>query len=272
MSTSRIALVTGSRRGIGRAIALALAAEGYDIVINDYELDDNATATAAMIRSLGQQAHLIQADLGDMEAVRQLVEETVTQCRRIDVLVNNAAAWAHEPFLEIQEQNWDRVVDVGLKAPYLLGQLVAQQMIAQPKLNGAKEQPNERNSVGTMVNISSVHRVRIWQNDTVYGIVKAGIMRLTESMAHELGPHGIRVNAIAPGYIDSRVPDPNATPIGQPRYAEMVIPVTPLRRIGLPEDIANAAAFLVSEKASFITGQCLTVDGGFLLSGVPQGG
>jgi NAD(P)-dependent dehydrogenase (short-subunit alcohol dehydrogenase family) len=123
---------------------------------------------------------------------------------------------------------------------------------------------------GAVVNISSVHRERWWPQDTVYGICKAGIARLTQSMAYELGPHRIRVNAIAPGYIDSRVPDPNQPAIGQPNYAEVVIPWTPLRRIGLPQDIADTAAFLVSEKASFITGQCLTVDGGFLLGGTPE--
>lgn len=268
MSTNRVAVVTGSRRGIGRGIALTLAAEGYDLVVHDYELDANAEATAAEIRDMERQALLVKADLGDGAAIHHLVEQTVAHYGRIDVLVNNAATWAHEAFLDITEANWDRVVDVGLKAPYLLSQLVAKQMIAQPKLDGI----GDRNCVGAMVNISSVHRVRIWHDDTVYGVVKAGIMRLTESMAYELGPHGIRVNAIAPGYIDSRVPDPDDTPIGQPSYAEPVIPVTPLRRIGVPEDIANAAAFLVSEKASFITGQCLTVDGGFLLGGTPQGG
>ncbi len=264
MSRNRVAVVTGSRRGIGRGIALALATEGYDLVIHDYELDANAEQTAEEIRALGQQALLVKADLGESTAVHSLVEESVAHYGRIDVLVNNAATWAHEPFLEIQEKSWDRVVNVDLKAPYLLGQLVAQQMIAQPRIEGF--------GVGAMVNISSVHRVRVWQNDTVYGIVKAGIMRLTESMAYELGPHGIRVNAIAPGYIDSRVPDPNDTPIGQPSYAEPVIPVTPLRRIGVPQDIADAAAFLLSERASFVTGQCLTVDGGFLLGGTPRGG
>jgi len=264
MTTNRVALVTGSRRGIGRGIALTLAAEGYDIVVHDYELDANAEQTAAEIRGLGRQTLAQQADLGDSTAIHRLVEQTVAHFGRIDVLVNNAATWAHEDFLSIQEKNWDRVVDVGLKAPYLLSQLVAQQMLAQPKTGEA--------GTGAIVHISSVHRLRVWQSDTVYGIVKAGIMRLTESMAYELGPQGIRVNAIAPGYIDSRVPAPNDTPIGQPDYAEPVIPVTPLRRIGLPQDIADAAAFLVSQKASFITGQCLTVDGGFLLGGTPRGG
>lgn len=264
MTTNRVALVTGSRRGIGRAIALTLAAEGYDLVIHDYELDANADATAAEIRDLGRQALICQADLGDSTAIRTLIRQIVDHYGRIDVLVNNAATWAHEPFLAITEANWDRVVDVDLKAPYLCSQLVAQQMMAQPQVEGY--------GAGAIVNISSVHRVRVWQNDTVYGIVKAGIVRLTESMAYELGQHGIRVNAIAPGYIDSRVPDPNEPPIGQPDYAGPVIPVTPMRRIGVPQDIANAVAFLVSERASFVTGQCLTVDGGFLLGGTPRGG
>ncbi len=264
MTTNRVALVTGSRRGIGRAIALTLAAEGYDLVIHDYELDANADETVAEIRALGRQALLLQADLGDSAAIRTLISQIVDHYGRIDVLVNNAATWAHEPFLEISEANWDRVVDVDLKAPYLCSQLAAQQMVAQPKVEGV--------GTGAIINISSVHRVRIWQNDTVYGVVKAGIMRLTESMAYELGQHGIRVNAIAPGYIDSRVPNPNEPPIGQPDYAGPVIPVTPMRRIGVPQDIADAAAFLVSARASFITGQCLTVDGGFLLGGTPRGG
>lgn len=264
MTTNRVALVTGSRRGIGRAIAITLASEGYDLVVHDYEIDDNAEETAVEIRNLGRQAILVQADLGDSAAIHGLIEQIVDHYGRIDVLVNNAATWAHEAFLEISEANWDRVVDVGLKAPYLCAQLAAKQMVAQPQVDGM--------GVGAIVNISSVHRLRVWQDDTVYGVVKAGIMRLTESMAYELGPHGIRVNAIAPGYIDSRVPHPNDTPIGQPAYAEPVIPWTPLRRIGLPQDIANAAAFLVSERASFVTGQCLTVDGGFLLGGTPNGG
>jgi len=268
MSTNRVAIVTGSRRGIGRGIALTLAAEGYDIVIHDYELDANAEETAAEIRALGRQALLVQADLGESAAIHQLIEQSVAHYGRIDALVNNAATWAHEAFLDITEPNWDRVIDVGLKAPYLCSQLAAKQMIAQPKLAGA----NGKAMVGAIINISSVHRVRVWQDDSVYGVVKAGIMRLTESMAYELGEHGIRVNAIAPGYIDSRVPKAGERPIGQPDYAEPVIPVTPLRRIGVPQDIADAAAFLVSERASFITGHCLTVDGGFLLGGTPKGG
>lgn len=257
--TQRVALVTGSRRGIGRAIAFTLARDGYDIVINDYTIDDLAEQTAADIRALGRQAHLIAADLGDTASIKALVQGTVAHFGRIDVLVNNAATWAWDDFTDIPEADWDKMLAVDLKGPFTCSQEAAKEMIAQ-------------GSGGAIVSISSVHSYRCWPQDTVYGICKAGIIRLTQSMAFELGPHGIRVNAIAPGYIDSRVPDPNEPPIGQPNYAAPVVPVTPMRRIGLPEDIAEAAAFLVSDRATFITGQCLTVDGGFLLSGTPKGG
>ena len=263
MSTTRVALVTGARRGIGRAIALCLARDGYDIVVNDYAIDALGEQTATDIRALGRQAYLIAADLGDTASIKALVQQTVDHFGRIDALVNNAATWEWDDFVDVPEADWDKMLAVDLKGPFICSQAVAKQMIAQ-----ATTQPRG----GAIINISSVHRFRCWPQDTVYGICKAGIARLTESMAFELGQHGIRVNAIAPGYIDSRVPNPAEPPIGQPAYAAPVIPVTPLRRIGLPEDIAEAAAFLVSDRASFITGQCLTVDGGFLLGGAPTTG
>jgi 3-oxoacyl-[acyl-carrier protein] reductase len=263
MTTNRVALVTGSRRGIGRAIALSLARDGYDIVVNDNQIDDNAAQTAAAIQAQGRQAFTVQADVGDSASIKALFQQIDKQFGRLDVLVNNAATWTWHDFLDIPEEDWDKMLTVDLKGPFLCSQAAARLMIAS--------QPDPHQSKGAIINISSVHRSRCWPQDTVYAICKAGIMRLTESMAYELGPKGIRVNAIAPGYIDSRVPDPNEPPIGQPTYAGPVIPVTPLRRIGLPEDIAEAVAFLVSDRASFITGQCLTVDGGFLLGGTPRG-
>lgn len=252
-----VAIVTGARRGIGRAIAVALARDGYDIAVHDIEIDEHARTTEAEIRSLGRACLLIEADLSKPDAAESIVASSVDHFGRVDALVNNAATWTWAAYLDTSEEDWDKMLAVDLKAPFLLGQAVGRTM-------------TEQATGGAILNISSVHRSRTWPNDTVYGICKAGIARLTESMAYELGPHAIRVNAIAPGYIDSRVPDAAAPPIGQPDYAEQVVPWTPLRRIGVPEDIANVAAFLISDRAAFVTGQCLTVDGGFLLGGTPS--
>ena len=255
--SSKVAIVTGSRRGIGRAIATTLAGEGYDIAIHDVEIDGLARQTEESVRALGRECLLVEADLEKSDAIESLVKSTADQFGRIDVLVNNAATWVWADYSDAHEEDWNRMIAVDLKAPFLIGQAASKVMVAH-------------GSGGAIVNISSVHRARVWPQDTIYGICKAGIARLTESMAYELGPSGIRVNAIAPGYIDSRVPDESGPPIGKPTYANAVEPWTPLRRIGIPEDIARAAAFLVSDHASFITGECLTVDGGFLLGGTPK--
>lgn len=254
---SHVAVVTGARRGIGRAIALALARDGYAIVVNDQELDGNCEWTVSAIRDLGAAVLAVQADVSDAQAVHRLLEQTVTHFGRLDVWVNNAAIGGRDRFLDVAEASWDRILAVDLKAPFFCSQVAASQMIAQ----GAG---------GSIVNISSVHSVRTWPGRSPYAAAKAGLERLTASMAYELGPYGIRVNAVAPGYVDTRSAQGAGPSIGQPDYAERVVPRTPLRRLGLPEDIANAVAFLVSANASFITGECLTVDGGLMTGGTPE--
>jgi len=252
----RTAVVTGARRGIGRAIAIALANEGYHVAVHDIEIDALSRETESAIRDAGRACLLVEADLSKADAAKALIATCAEHFGRVDAVVNNAAWWTWAPYTEASEEDWDRMLAIDLKAPFLIGKAAAEQMASQ-------------NGGGAIVNISSVHRARTWPNDSIYGVCKAGIARLTESMAYELGPASIRVNAIAPGYIDSRVPDPEASPIGEPAYAATVKPWTPLRRIGVPEDIAQAAVFLLSDKASYITGQCITVDGGFLLGGPP---
>jgi len=256
MTTRPVAVVTGSRRGIGRSIAVTLAAEGYDVTVADIEIDENAQVTVGEIESAGGKALTVEANMGDSKAADRLIADTVKHFGRIDVLVNNAAFWHWEGFLDVPEDHYDSMMDVDLKGPFLASQHAARKMI-------------EQGTGGSVVNISSTHRERVWPRDTVYGIAKAGIFRLTQSMAYELGEHGIRVNAIAPGYIDSRTPKPGAPPPGEPGDTDKVTSCSPMRRVGVPQDIANAVAFLVSDKASFITGQCLTVDGGFMIGGTP---
>jgi NAD(P)-dependent dehydrogenase (short-subunit alcohol dehydrogenase family) len=259
MPPDPVAVVTGGRRGIGSAIALELARDGYTLVVNDVELDDDAQQTLSAIHDSGGAAIAIPADVSDAAAVQHLVAQILRQFGRIDVWVNNAAVGRREPFVDVSEQHWDHIIAVDLKGPFLCGQAAARQMIAQ-------------GTGGSIVNIGSVHGVRTWPDRSVYAVAKAGLARLTASMAYELGPHGIRVNAVAPGYVDSRAPDPAELPIGKPSYASQVVPHTPLRRIGVPADIAHAVSFLVSPRASFVTGQCMTVDGGLLIGGSPEEG
>ncbi len=250
------ALVTGARRGIGRAIAVALARAGCDVGINDVELDDAARDTEALVRAEGRRALLLQTDVSDAAAVRTMTERFLAEFGRIDILVNNAASWRMDPFLEIAEADWDRYLDSALKSVFLCSQAAARAMA--------------RSGGGSIVSISSVHAYRAWPEDTVYGVAKAGVVRMTQSMALDLADHGIRCSAVAPGYIDSRLlPPEQEAERGHPTYEEPVVPHVPSRRVGLPDDLANAVVFLCSPQASYVNGTCLLVEGGFLVQGTP---
>ena len=251
------ALVTGSRRGIGGAIALALAREGCDIGLNDIEEDEDAHRTQSLIEAAGRRATFTIADISSAPEVTRLFDSFVEAHGRIDILVNNAYSARNQPFLEIEEDVWDRTLAVCLKGYFLCSQRAAQEMVRQ-------------GSGGSIVSIASVHASRVWPHDTVYGVAKAGMVRLTMSMALDLAGTGIRCNAISPGYIDSRSlplerePERGIRPTGDP-----TIRAIPARRIGVPDDIANLAVFLCSPLSDYINGACLVCDGGFLVGGTP---
>lgn len=238
------ALVTGGQQGIGRAIALRFAREGADIALN--YLDDDAAAKTAIdeIAALGRTAFAVQADISKGSELARLVDETYARLGDISILVNNAAIFPRANFLEIPEAMWDATFAVNLRAACFTSQAVARRMVT----GGAG---------GAIVNLSS-SAIQGLPRSAHYVATKAAVIGLTRTMAIELAAHGIRVNTIAPGLTDTAQPRLGHTD----EEIEAIGRAVPLGRIGRPDEIAAAAAFLVSDAASYITGQTLHVNGG----------
>ncbi len=249
------ALVTGARRSIGRGIAQALAEAGCDVGVNDVERDADAEKTLKLIEGAGREAAFFEADISSGTAVTEMFNAFVDRFGGVDILVNNPYWSRNMPFMEITEEVWDRTLDVCLKGYFLCSQAAARNMA------------NCR-AGGSIVSISSVHAQAAWENDTCYGTAKAGILRLTMSMAYELAPLGIRCNAILPGYMDTAHAFGQAPP-QRGSAPENLHGFIPTRRGGTPEDIGRAVVFLCSPHAANVNGVSIPVDGGLLLTGVP---
>ncbi len=252
------ALVTGSGRGIGRGIALMLAQEGADVGVNDIERDEPAEDTLKMVGDTGRQVSWHQADVSKSSEINRMIDEFVETHGRIDILVNNAVKTYDKPFLEISEEDWDAEVAVALKGYFIACQRAAREMVKQ-------------GDGGRLVNISSVHALRAWSGDMIYGVCKAGLMRMVRSIAFDLHGHDINVNCILPGYIDSRLlPPEEEYKRGKIDHAEYAWPWIPCNRGGLPEDIAKAVMFLTSDLSSYVNGESIVVDGGLMVGGTPE--
>ncbi|MBN1557304.1 MAG: 3-oxoacyl-[acyl-carrier-protein] reductase [Lentisphaerae bacterium] len=241
----RTALVTGAARGIGRAVAERLARDGADLALCDLQADW-LEDTAAAVRAMGRKTETWAVDVSRSDAVAETVERVLETFGRIDVLVNNAGITRDKLLARMTDEDWDSVLAVNLRGTFLFSRAVARPMMKQRS--------------GAIVNIASIIGLIGNPGQCNYAASKAGVMALTKSTAKELASRNVRVNAVAPGFIETRMTDVLAEDV-----REKMLAAIPLRRLGTPEDVAEAVAFLAGDAASYVTGHVLTVSGGMVM-------
>ncbi|HZP05801.1 MAG TPA: SDR family NAD(P)-dependent oxidoreductase [Terracidiphilus sp.] len=245
---NKTAIVTGAAQGIGRGIAKAFAQEGADVVICDINCSDQAHATAEWIQNLGRRTLVVQADVSSREQVEAMFDRAWSELGPIDILVNNAGIETIVPFLEMTDQQWCDVTSVNLKSGWMCSQAFCRRAI-------------DANRKGAIVNIGSIQAGRVLPGRTHYAPSKLAIEALTRNVSAEMGPHGIRVNCIHPGLIETPMTD---WVMKRPDILSVVVDQISLGRPGQPCEIGAVAVFLASDAASYVTGQSLYVDGGWV--------
>lgn len=248
--TNKVALVTGARRGMGRADALALAAQGAQVAVTDIDLAE-CQKVVDEIKSQGGTAIAFKLDVSDKNEVDQVFTEVVKQFGRLDILVNNAGVYSPKPALEITEEEWNQTINVNLKGQFLCAQRAAQEMA--------------KNKWGRIINITSIASGQVGvgiMGGAHYTASKGGIIGLTETLATEWASLGINVNAIGPGAIDTEMS--RSTRMTKEQMQTFLDQNVPLKRIGQPKEVAAMVVFLASDEASYITGSTFFVDGGWL--------
>jgi len=243
---NKVAIVTGGRRGIGRAIAETLAQRGADLLIGDCTEDQMASTATQIASATGRCVLAHCVDVSDSASVKEFVDVALKQFGRVDILVNNAGITRDNLIVRINDADWESVISVNLKGAFNCCRAVARPMMKQ--------------RYGRIVNITSVVGLAGNAGQANYAASKAGVIGLTKSLAKELGSRNITVNAVAPGFITTALTD-----VLPQELKEAAIKMTPLGRVGTPDDIARAVAFLASDDAAFITGHILSVDGGFVM-------
>ena len=243
MLENKVALVTGAGRGIGRAIAIALAKEGAEVIVNYNGSEERAKEVKQTIEENGGKASVYKCNVSDFEACETMIKDVVKEYGHLDILVNNAGITRDGLIMKMKEEDFDAVLNVNLKGTFNTIRHSARQMLKQRS--------------GKIINISSVSGILGNAGQANYAASKAGVIGLTKTMARELGSRGITVNAIAPGFVDTEMTEILSEELKENACKQII-----LGRFGKPEDIANTAVFLASDKADYITGQVISVDGG----------
>jgi glucose 1-dehydrogenase len=246
----KVAIVTGADSGIGRAIALQFAAEGAAVVINYAHARDKAVQVQQEIAQKDGQSVIIQADVSQPLQAMGLIQQTITSFKRIDIMVNNAGMEIHSPFLDVTEEQFDRVLSVDLKGAFFCAQAAAREMVA-------------RKIAGRIINISSVHEDLAMPQNAPYCCAKGGVRMLTRTISLELAPHKITVNNIAPGAIHTPI---DADVEADPEKMAALLKEIPLQRMGQPEEVARLALYLASDAAAYVTGSTFIIDGGLTVN------
>jgi NAD(P)-dependent dehydrogenase (short-subunit alcohol dehydrogenase family) len=245
----KVVIITGARRGMGRSHAIAFAKEGAKVVVSDISLED-CEKVVKEIKKLGGEAMAVKCDVSKKEEVEEMVRKTIEKWGRVDVLVNNAAISQFKPFLEMTEEDWDRTMDINLKGYFLCAQAVSKEMVKQKS--------------GVIINIASIAMGQTgigFPTLVHYVASKGGVVAMTEALALELAPYGIRVNSVSPGIIDTPMVDPVRA---DKKTLEGILMRVPMRRMGKPEEVSNLVLFLASDASSYMTGSNVVIDGGWL--------
>jgi glucose 1-dehydrogenase len=242
----KVALVTGSSKGIGRGIAVRFAQEGADIIINHRNSEAEAQEVLKEVEALGRKGFIVKADLAEVSEIVRLVDEGLDHFGKIDILVNNAGIEIHAPFWEVKEADYDKVMNVNCKGVFFATQELVKHWL-------------KNNLKGKIVNISSVHEDLPFPNFTAYCVAKGGLKMFARNIAIELAPFGITVNNIAPGAIETPI---NTKLLNDPVKLNSLLENIPLKRLGKPTDVANVALFLASDESDYVTGTTYYVDGG----------
>lgn len=248
--SGKSAIITGARRGIGKGIATALAEAGADILVSDIDLADCEAVCAEITEKTSRKAIPFKCDVTKKDEVEQMVAKAVAEFGKLDILVNNAGIAPFKPFLELIEDDWDRVLDINLKGQFLCAQAAVREMV--------------KNSWGRIINITSIASGQVgagFASIAHYCASKGGVTGMTEALAVELAPLGIRVNAVGPGVIETPM---TVDTLADERTRQGMLARTVVGRFGKPNDIGAAAVYLASDEADFVTGVTLFVDGGWL--------